>query len=75
MWDHQLEMMVDDVWNGFFIYSLLLDHSERDSILQLDYKPHLRHIVFSQLCGLKMLGCEGQVKSAGATLVQMTIGS
>src|SRR6267154_325647 len=34
-------MTVDDVWNSFltlFIYSLLLDHSERDSILLLDHK-------------------------------------
>jgi hypothetical protein len=38
VWDHRLEMTVDDVWNGFFIYSLLLDHSERDSILLLDHK-------------------------------------
>ena len=38
VWDHWLEMTVDDVWNGFFIYSLLLDHLEHDSILQLDHK-------------------------------------
>ena len=31
-------MTVDDVWNGFYIYSLLLDYAERGTILQLDHK-------------------------------------
>ena len=31
-------MTVDDVWNGFFIHSLLLDHMERAVVLQLDHK-------------------------------------
>ena len=31
-------MTVDDVWNGFFIYSLLLDYVERGAILQLGHK-------------------------------------
>jgi hypothetical protein len=30
-------MDVDDVWNGFFLYSLLLDHAEHNSILELDH--------------------------------------
>jgi hypothetical protein len=37
-WDYRLEMTVDDVWNGFFIYSLLLDHTERKTVLQVDHK-------------------------------------
>ena len=30
-------MDVDDVWNIFFLYSLLLDHTEHKSILELDH--------------------------------------
>jgi hypothetical protein len=32
-----LEMDVDHVWDAFFIYSLLLDHAERDAVLKLDH--------------------------------------
>jgi CxC5 like cysteine cluster associated with KDZ transposases len=38
IWDHRLEMTIDDVWNRFFIHSLLLDHSECNAVLQLDHK-------------------------------------
>lgn len=34
-WFYSLKMRVDDVWNGFFIHSLLLDHSERNTTLRL----------------------------------------
>jgi hypothetical protein len=37
VWHTSLEMDVDDVWNGFFLYSLLLDHVEHNSILELDH--------------------------------------
>jgi hypothetical protein len=37
VWSLRLHMMIDDVWNGFFIHSLLLDHQERGSILVLDH--------------------------------------
>lgn len=37
VWNYRLEMTVDDVWNGFFIHSLLLDHEDHGSILKLDH--------------------------------------
>lgn len=37
VWHTTLEMDVEDVWNGFFLYSLLLDHDERDAVLRLDH--------------------------------------
>jgi hypothetical protein len=30
-------MDIDDVWDGLYIYSLLLDHAERDAVLYLDH--------------------------------------
>ena len=38
VWDHRLVLTVDDIWNGLFIYSLLLDYAECGTILQLDHK-------------------------------------
>jgi len=37
VWHVSLEMDVDHVWDGFYIYSLLLDHAERDAVLYLDH--------------------------------------
>jgi hypothetical protein len=37
VWHVSLEMDVDHVWDAFFIYSLLLDHAERDAVLRLDH--------------------------------------
>lgn len=37
VWDQRLQMKVDDVWNGFFLHSLMLDHAERDNILELEH--------------------------------------
>ena len=36
-WFYSLKMQVDDVWNGFFIYCLLLDHEEWNATLQLTH--------------------------------------
>ena len=46
VWDHRLEMTIDNVWNRFFIHSLLLDHLERNAVLQLDHKapPQARRL-------------------------------
>ena len=42
VWDHRLDMTVDDVWNGFFIHSLLLDHTAPSQVchLQLALRAH-----------------------------------
>src|ERR1700722_17269127 len=37
VWHVTLEMDVDHVWDGFYIYLLLLDHAERDAVLYLDH--------------------------------------
>jgi hypothetical protein len=39
-------MDVDDVWNVFFLYSLLLDHAEHGVVLELnhDAPSHAKHI-------------------------------
>lgn len=37
VWHVSFEMHVDDVWNGFFLHSLLLDHSERGAVLRLSH--------------------------------------
>ena len=37
VWHVSLEMDVDHVWDSFYIYSLLLDHAERDAVLYLDH--------------------------------------
>jgi hypothetical protein len=36
-WFYSLKMRVDDVWNGFFIHCLLLDHEEWNATLQLTH--------------------------------------
>ncbi|KAF7975171.1 hypothetical protein HWV62_10361 [Athelia sp. TMB] len=45
-WHYRLEMTVDDVWNAFFLHSLLLDHAEHETILQLDHNApsHLKRL-------------------------------
>lgn len=35
VWHVSLDMDVDHVWDGFFLYSLLLDHTERGAVLKL----------------------------------------
>lgn len=43
-WQTSLELHETDVLNGFFIYSLLLDHAEQKSVLCLDHNsPSHRH--------------------------------
>ena len=36
-WFYSLKMWVDDVWNGFFIHCLLLDHEEQNVTIQLTH--------------------------------------
>jgi hypothetical protein len=36
-WQISLDLDVEDVWNGFFFHSLLLDHIERGVVLELDH--------------------------------------
>jgi hypothetical protein len=33
----QLELDTKDVWNGFFLYSLLIDHMEQGSVLEMQH--------------------------------------
>ncbi|KAJ6485282.1 hypothetical protein DFH09DRAFT_949028, partial [Mycena vulgaris] len=37
-WSTSLELDVEDVWNAFFLYSLLLDYQSRDQPLELPHK-------------------------------------
>jgi hypothetical protein len=56
-------MDVDDVWNGFFLYSLLLDHAEHKSILELDHNAssqmqRLRPALQARTCQMRGTGQE-----------------
>jgi hypothetical protein len=35
-------MDIDHVWDGFYIYSLLLDNAEHDAVLHLDHNAALQ---------------------------------
>jgi len=37
VWSNNLELDVEDVWNGFFLHSLLLNHLEQSTVLELDH--------------------------------------
>jgi hypothetical protein len=37
VWSNNLELDVEDVWNGFFLHSLLLDHIKPGTVFELDH--------------------------------------
>ncbi|KAJ7113337.1 hypothetical protein C8R43DRAFT_1138631 [Mycena crocata] len=39
-WQTSLELDVEDVWNAFYIYSLLLDYQARGEVMQLSNNAH-----------------------------------
>lgn len=52
-------MTVDDIWNGFFLHSLLLDHAEHRTILKLN------HHAPSQLLHLQPTLCSQNLQMRG----------
>lgn len=58
-WQTSLKIDVEDIWNGFFIHALLINHRERGIILELDHQAKsqaLRLQPALQACNRRMAG-------------------